>query len=701
MEALVDKMGGTTTASPLERLSSYSGKQYRRGQIFFLLLLFACSFVLISRYEEIGEWFSAHEEDVETKEYDPEGARKRSNWGMPDLKLPSAVSSVTDRIKGDVGAVGGINTEGRRSLPEIIDSLSKARMRIDEMIKSDYGEYSFIFSRDQTMKKTGISWPSGISLTRLKRRMKRKIIESQLRGDGEESVEFTWATAGHSAAAAHGDLLEQSYDTQMQLAADVAFDAVDVTFKVKHYGMGSAASLELGFCQDEVYGLDMDVLLWDFGMTDGRNLWYYHLWVDQAGLHPTFPILFAHDERRQGIHEGCEKRGQGAFSILGRGLPRSLFPNSETFPNVSSLPRAVKNFMCSGQAEQSGICKEEKFDTKECDCRGKVSWHPGWKDHLFMGRFLAMFLVENLVDAVNEMHERELSLVSGGNNTSSLTEPPSLSHDYLNQLLAEDKADRQLFLSSVVTTDFGDGRLIGEGNWKKILRSNPICHSMRLPNQARFDGIMDGVVATEAAPGGYYSGVDQHYKWDTLPKPGPPSDTDAPKSAIAGLRRPWMVSIDQEMRKPMKYYGYDHGCNRTVSQDFRDGFVVRHEDDWMGDVYPSDAEVEAFSRGKNEREGFIIMCDTQCLFTSCNPGGQRWGISQIGLPEKNGNITISIDGTPTAGAVPISAGCFFLVGEGNNPNWGPGTKDGRRGQYEIKFKVPRPGSMIVSSLIVI
>uniref|UniRef100_A0A7R9W4L7 Uncharacterized protein n=1 Tax=Pseudictyota dubia TaxID=2749911 RepID=A0A7R9W4L7_9STRA len=702
MEALVDRMGATT-ASPLDRLAGYSGKNYRRGQACFLLLLFACVSVLILRYEEIGEWFSAHEEDVETKPDDPD---RESKWGFPDFSLPSAVSTVTDWFKGgDKGeGVGRLSDEARRSLPDLLKALSTARIRIDEMIEADYGEYSFVFSRNETMKGTGIWWPSEKSLSRLKRRMKRKIIEAQLRGGGEndeETVKFTWVTGGHSASAAHGDLMEQSYDVTLLKAAEVAFDALDVTLKSKHYGMGSMGSFELGLCQDEVYGLDIDILNWDFGMTDGRNYWWYQLWVDQAGLHPTFPILFTNNDARKNMNDDCEKRGQGAFNVQWKELPRNLFPDSDTHPNPSSLPRGVANYMCGGQAEQTNKCKDEKFDTKWCDCRGKVSWHPGWKDHLFMGRFMALFLVENLIDAVKEMRERDLSLLSPSeNDTSSLAGVPSLSGEYLNHLLAEEEADRQLFQESTVSDNIGSGDLMGEGNWKKILRGNPICHSLRLPNQARFDGIIDGVVATEAAPGSYYSGVDQHYKWNTLPKPGPPSANDSLKSAISSLRPPWMMATDQEMRKPMKYYGYENGCNLTVSHDFRDGFVVRHQDDWMGDIYPLDSEVEAFSRGKYEREGFIIMCDGQCFFSNCNPGGQRWEMKHVGLPEKNGNVSILVDDKPVTGAVALMSDCYFLVGEGGNPNWGPGTANGRKGQYEIKFKVERPGMIHVSSLIV-
>lgn len=315
---------------------------------------------------------------------------------------------------------------------------------------------------------------------RMKRRMKMKIIESQLRGggeDGEEDVKFTWVTGGHSASAAHGDLLEQSYDAKIQTAAGVAFDAVDVKFRAKHYGMGTASSPELSFCMDEIYGRDIDILNWDFGMTDGRNYWFHHLWVDQAGLHPTFPILFANDGQRKGISEGVEKRGQGSFHY--GGLPRGMLPDSETHPDPSSLPPGVAYMMCGGKSEQSGVCKDKKFDTKQCNCRGKVSWHPGWKDHLFVGRFLAMFLVENLVDAVKEMRERDLSSLSGGNDTSALTAPPSLSREYLNQLSAEEEADKQLFLASNTTNDIGDKAKIGADNWKRILRGNPICHSLR------------------------------------------------------------------------------------------------------------------------------------------------------------------------------------------------------------------------------
>lgn len=44
-----------------------------------------------------------------------------------------------------------------------------------------------------------------------------------------------------------------------------AFNALGIEFIAKNYGMGQYASgPELGLCMNEVFGDDIDVLVWDF-----------------------------------------------------------------------------------------------------------------------------------------------------------------------------------------------------------------------------------------------------------------------------------------------------------------------------------------------------------------------------------------------------------------------------------------------------
>jgi hypothetical protein len=87
-------------------------------------------------------------------------------------------------------------------------------------------------------------------------------------------VPFVWATGGHSASAGHGNLWSQSYTAAMERGAKPLFAAAGLDFVGRNYAMGGTASApEQAFCVDAVYGTDIDVLSWDFGMVSfGRLL---------------------------------------------------------------------------------------------------------------------------------------------------------------------------------------------------------------------------------------------------------------------------------------------------------------------------------------------------------------------------------------------------------------------------------------------
>eukprot|EP00970_Alexandrium_tamarense_P016673 scaffold7110_cov182-Alexandrium_tamarense.AAC.2 len=115
--------------------------------------------------------------------------------------------------------------------------------------------------------------------------------------------------------------------------------------------MGQYASgPELGLCMNEVFGDDIDVLVWDFASLQPslEPIRRTVLWGNRAGMHPTHPILFSFDS----------------------------FGNR--FLKLRELDGAVKcddpmrNFLCYVDAEMmdgdnvgsTKICRENKLITK-------------------------------------------------------------------------------------------------------------------------------------------------------------------------------------------------------------------------------------------------------------------------------------------------------------------------------------------------
>ena len=50
---------------------------------------------------------------------------------------------------------------------------------------------------------------------------------------------------------------------------------------------------------ESIFGKDVNILSWNYGMTDGRNAGLYNLWTQRTGVHPTRSILFSFGQRYQ------------------------------------------------------------------------------------------------------------------------------------------------------------------------------------------------------------------------------------------------------------------------------------------------------------------------------------------------------------------------------------------------------------------
>ena len=181
------------------------------------------------------------------------------------------------------------------SLPELVGKLTRERVALERRMQSskEYGTYyNHIFNDEFTRpsstfpsssaderrrrrsignrKQTPLFHASLKSAKRLTRRILIKHLQAVIREktvsqSGSPPPTFTWVTAGDATAAAHGNLFSQSYTSILQDTVESAFRTLGIIFQAKNYGMGQYSSgPELGLCMNEVFGDDIDVLMWDF-----------------------------------------------------------------------------------------------------------------------------------------------------------------------------------------------------------------------------------------------------------------------------------------------------------------------------------------------------------------------------------------------------------------------------------------------------
>jgi hypothetical protein len=153
-----------------------------------------------------------------------------------------------------------------------------AKEKMVQGIKVDYGEYyDDLFTHNSS---AGVSVsvgrvlfrsPSadgdedGISWDRFKHKLMRKLFQVMNASDRNATVPFVWATGGHSVTAGHGNFVDESYTAVMERNVKSIFHAVGIDFVARNYAMSAAHSApEAAWCIEEIFGNDLDVLVWDY-----------------------------------------------------------------------------------------------------------------------------------------------------------------------------------------------------------------------------------------------------------------------------------------------------------------------------------------------------------------------------------------------------------------------------------------------------
>jgi len=329
----------------------------------------------------------------------------------------------------------------KQSLIELMGELSKQKSIQEKSLKQLFGKYQFniIFENPLIMDKIFVMEP--LSKERLIRRLMIKILQAQVSDGNSQNIyedtnnlytssTFVWATGGDSAAAGHGNLFQQSYTPILEETVKGAFRALGVQFQGRNYAMGGYTSApELALCMEAIYGNDLDILAWDFSMTeevythwhgdegftnseDKEDMSYkVSLWGHRAGIHPTKPILFMMDSskksNRWGKFSSLVERGMGSILMDSEGMSelmqilpitKTINPTNEDIEYRESLPPLLQYLRCDDGSiegsvpcndpmnymycmdESKSVCWNHKYNTQEAcsDARNQRPYNPGW-----------------------------------------------------------------------------------------------------------------------------------------------------------------------------------------------------------------------------------------------------------------------------------------------------------------------------------
>jgi len=557
---------------------------------------------------------------------------------------------------------------GNLLLPQDVLALAtKAREEMIKTLKQDYGEDVFkaMFEEpDGTSRGYTAFWGAGDkssnptdqgpSKARFRRKLKIKLLEVQSAVLKEESSllgcncvatmigsrhqdgntnndevtlpeiprsysKFVWATGGHSAAAGHGNLYNESYTAYMERSVMNVFQAVGIDFVGRNYAMGGMSSgPEIALCLESLFGIDVDLISWDFGMTDGGNYWKMLLYANRIGMHRNKPAAVAINIGEGQMEEFKKAENQGISAIyfkdekwqeIQKGIP-DMFGMSEE--QMSKIAPFARDFKCKDALEKGDpTCDDKKYSDGICpDRQSKASWHPGWRVQATYGNIMALFLSDMLIEAIKELvsepydpAEELISLLAEeeAEYATFYSTPPPITEDFLRRyfpLFSEDAASVEQFISV-------------------FHKNTSICHTALLPAEIRYLGILTetDMVGTH----GYEKGISEE-------------QADAKKAVESEKdKRQMRLTYESATRQP--------NCPVDLKWDYKDFFYSTQSDGWTSLTVPNKAEIEYYiGQGAYEPEGVIMLCFMKCDWGRCPEGEMQWNELM------DGNMTLQVNG---------------------------------------------------------
>ena len=105
----------------------------------------------------------------------------------------------------------------------------------------------------------------------------RRLLHAMMTNDS-----FTIVVGGHSAAAGHGNNFLQNYTMQMYKVLRPVFDRIGVELFVRNAAQGGLGTLQHSLGSADIYGDNIDVIVWDSSMTEKKEQHAIDLFFRQA-----------------------------------------------------------------------------------------------------------------------------------------------------------------------------------------------------------------------------------------------------------------------------------------------------------------------------------------------------------------------------------------------------------------------------------
>jgi hypothetical protein len=223
---------------------------------------------------------------------------------------------------------------------------------------------------------------------------------------------FTVVLGGHSAAAGHGNHFHQSYVMQFHRILAPVLARLGVRLITRNLSQGGLGTLHNALGAGSLYGSEIDLLLWDTGMTEPTPA-HIDLFLRQGLIGGNrVPVVWGGNfEVLTQLHEHADVD----IGEFGNGMDGVPMVTDET--QALSVPYAARFMKCDHDRQdlcdaEPRFCAhcwiprddipnpEDLFDKIDPKPGSQVKWHPGWRKHQLVGRVLAFAVLDALKAAI-------------------------------------------------------------------------------------------------------------------------------------------------------------------------------------------------------------------------------------------------------------------------------------------------------------
>ena len=185
---------------------------------------------------------------------------------------------------------------------------------------------------------------------------------------------------------------------------------------VKHYsrntGMGGLGTIQSVMGARDIYGRDVDILIWDSSMTEGSNSPDFDLFARQGILgSDRSPMLWAGIDLGN-LYPTLQEHADIDYMMYGTG--KGPIPAITDPTKLDEIPWAARYLKCDD--DWTSLCKDNRYNgtcwierpdhfkppkDQNSELGGKASWHDGNREHQLYGRTLSFTVLRALHEALD------------------------------------------------------------------------------------------------------------------------------------------------------------------------------------------------------------------------------------------------------------------------------------------------------------